>query len=905
MRFRLILINVLALICFYNSPAMAGMTGKIAGRVTDESSGLPLYGAMVSVLGTNIGAFTNEDGYYYLINISSGSYSLKAQMIGYSSLTMTDVKCNQDLTTKINFKLKVSPIKTEGIVVTADKPIVDKDLTATRRSIKIQDLTMMPWDTPEKAVASQPGVVVKGQEFHIRGGRSDEVSYLIDGISIRDATEGYSGLLLNNNSLAELNMLTGIFDAQYGEVMSGVIDASIKDGGNNQFNIYTNNGAVFDLQSGRGYKNYQTDYGRSLWNGKLKLFGAGDLTLTDDWDPHRELVFHQDRQDYSGLMKFTYLAPLNIRLTGLAVQSRSQYGFYGHDWYYAPANYRSDLRKGRLGVLNINHSLSNSAFYNFSFGRFWNTGKFGVRDTFWDINRYWWEDIKFFSYQDNQVYYDEDSVAHFTAAYNPYGYDRMLFFRYGNYWKYRDRTTDQKFAKFDITSQVNKLHQLRAGVDLKFYTIDNLYLYCTATGMPIFDIYRKHPSTQAVYVQDKLEYEGLVVNMGVRYERIDPNVSATDLGLWADNLEEVDLGPKSIYSPRIGLSYVVSPTTTFHMGYGKYFQQPQFQHYYQYLGAYNALEIKGNILGNPALKPPATTSLEFGTVTEFQKQWSFDFTIYYKDIRNLVGVEYVPSIPEDYYQYKNIDNAISRGIELGLKKHIGQHFTGQIQYSYSKAEGTGSSPEAIYEKYLGTAVGESLGTLPLEMIPLEFDQRNKITVEASIFNGETTQKETSLKTRLLAENYLNLIFHYGSGLPATITPVDTVNLETAVPSDERYSSTKQLDLKYVKNINIGKLKASLTFDVLNVFNWENYNYSYEREITPYEIYSIDWQPRSPSSDYTTGSPYYDREGDLNSNGVFEVSEQYTRWDYFNQLYNNNPALTGMPRLLRMGFKITF
>ena len=896
----------LTAVLFSAGNALAGNSGKIAGKVTDAGNGNPLYGAMVSVLGTNYGAFTNEDGYYYLINIPSGSYSVKVQMTGYSPLTMTDVKCNQDLTTKINFQLKVSPIETQGIVVTAEKPIIDKDLTATRRSIKIQDLTLMPWDTPEKAVASQPGVVVKGQEFHIRGGRSDEVSYLIDGISIRDAVEGYSGLLLNNNSLAGLNMLTGIFDAQYGEVMSGVIDASIKDGSKTQFNINTNNGSIFDLKHGRGYKNYQLDYGRSLLNEKLKVFGAGDLSLTDDWDPHQEVVSHQDRQDYSGLLKFTYVMPLDIRLTALAAQSRSQYGQYGHDWYYAPANYRSDLRKGKLGVFNINQSLSNSAFYNLSLGWFWNKGEFGVRDTFWDINRYWWEDIRFFDYQDNQVYYDENGVAHFTAAYNPYGYDRMLFFRYGNYWKYRNRTTDQKFIKFDITSQVNKLHQLKGGADIKFYDIDNFYLYCTATGMPIFDIYKKSPTTQAFYIQDKLEYEALVVNVGMRYERVDSKLSGTDLGLWAETLEEIDLRPKSIYSPRVGLSYVISPVTTFHLGYGRYFQQPQLQYFYQYINAQNAIELKGNILGNPTLKPPTTTSIEFGTVTEIQKQWSLDVTIYYKDISNLIGVEYIPAVPEAYYQYKNLDYAVSRGIEVGIKKHVGQHITGLLQYSYSNAEGTGSSAEAVWEKYLSTVSGESLGTLPEEMVPLNFDQRNKITLEASIFNNEEIAKgESSFKTKLLSNNYLNIIFHYGSGLPATMMLVDTVNIEAATSSEERYSSTKQMDIKFTKSIKIGKLQSSLTFDVLNVFNWDNYNYSYEREIGPYDIYWKSWQPRSPSSDYATSSPYYDKDGDLNNDGVFDVSEQWERWSYFSELYNSNPALTGMPRLFRIGFKVSF
>ena len=895
----------LALLLAAAGPAWAGSAGKIAGQVTDAESGQPLFGAVVSIPGTSIGGFTDEKGSYYLINIPPGKYSVRAQMTGYSPVTMADVKCTQDLTTKLNFKLRVSPIQTEGVTVIAERPIVDKELTATRRSIRMDDISLMPWDTPEKAVASQPGVVVRSQEFHIRGGRSDEVSYLLDGISVRDATEGYSGLLVNSNALSDLNLLTGIFDAQYGEVMSGVIDAAIRTGGDGRLNFYTNSGGPFGQSAGRGYQNYQLDYGRPFFRDRLRLFAAGDLSLTDDWEPHRQQVPHQDRQDYSGLAKAVFQAPYNARVTGLWAQSRSQYGYYGHDWYFFPGSYRSDFRKGRLACLTLNQGLGRSAFYNLNLGWFWNTGQFGVRDTFWDTGRHWWEDIKFFDYQDNQIYYDENGAAHFTAGFNPYGYDRMLFYRYGSYWKYRNRATDQRFLKFDATAQLNQIHQLKLGADLKLYRVSNFYLYPTANGVPIFDSYRKNPSTLSLFLQDKMEYQGLVVNLGLRYERLDPRVGATSLGLWAKELENIDLSPKGSLSPRVGLSYVISPATTFHLGYGKYFQQPQLQHLYQYLGAYDPIEIKGNILGNPALKPPTTTSLEFGTVTEFAREYSFDLTIYSKDIRHLVGVEYVPAVPEAYYQYRNIDNATSRGIEVAVKKHLGRHLTGLVQYSFAKAEGSGSSPQAIWEKYLSTVKGESLGTLPQETIPLDFDQRNKLSMEASLFSSDDQTGHSPVDRWLRTGHTLNAVFQYGSGLPSTVTPVDTINRDAETLSNERNSATKQLDLKYTKKIPLGRMDGYLSLEVLNLLDWENFNYSYQREVGPYEIYTRDWQPRTPSSDYTSSSPYYDREGDLDHNGVFTVDEQFARWDYFTRLYNSNPALTSMPRLFRLGFKISF
>ncbi|MDQ7798439.1 MAG: TonB-dependent receptor [Candidatus Edwardsbacteria bacterium] len=881
----------------------AGDTGKIAGRVMDAGNGDPLMGASVQLLGTNKGALTDSQGYYYIINIPSGKYSLKAYTTGYASMTVTDVKCNQDLTTKVDFRIKPSPIKTEGIVVVAERPVVDKDLTATRRAIRLDDFPSMPWDTPEKALASQAGVVMKGESFHVRGGRSDEVNYLIDGISVRDATDGTTGLLLNSNALSDLTLLTGIFDAEYGEVMSGVINATVKDGGNRQLNFYHNNGSVFGDLSGRGYRNYQFDAGRSFRGDKVKLFTAGDLTLTDDWDPHRTKVPHQDREDYSLVGKATFNLPYNIRASLLGVQSRSQYGRYSHDWYYMPANYRSDLKKGRLGVFSLNQTISNATFYKISLGWFWNKNQFGVRDTFWDIGRYWWEDIRFLDFWDNQVYYNEYDKLVFTTDYNRYGYDCMLFYRFGNYWKYRERITDERFVKFDLTSQASKYHQLKYGAELKRYIVDNLYLYPTAIGNPIFDVYCRKPSNIGAYFQDKVEYDGLVLNLGVRYERLDLDIKDADTNaLWARALEGGQIEARQFVSPRLGLSYVISPNTTFHLGYGRYFQQPQLQYYYQYLKAYDPSEIEGNILGNPALKPSRSTSLEFGTVTELNRDLSADITIYYRDIKDLVSVNLVPALPVPYYQYENVDYASSKGVEVCLKKHYGRHVTGSIRYAFSSSEGTGADANDVMENYLSTVSGESLGTLPRDIRPLDFDQRNKLVVEASLFNKDPVAGRWGWFIR---DANLTGIFQFGSGLPYTPLVFNTDKQATPDPSLQRTPSNSQIDIKFTKSFKYYLLNATLSFEILNLFNWDNYNYSYEREISPYEIYTRDWQPEDPQSDYFNTSPYYEAEGDTDGNGVFTVEEQWNRILYYQQLYSANPALSGMPRLYRAGLTIKF
>lgn len=883
--------------------AWAGNVGKIAGRINDAETGEPLPGVLITVVGTQLGAISDEQGQYFIINLPPGKYTLRVSLIGYQSATLVDVKCNPDLTTRLNIKLKSAPIATEGITVVAQRPIVDKDLTATMRVIPAEQLQQMPWDNIQQVVATQSGVVRIGEKLHVRGGRSDEVDYLIDGLSVKDATEGYTGLLINTNALSELSLLTGVYNVEYGEAMSGIIGASVKDGSQPGFGLQVNNGSLFDSLQGRGLRSLQLDWGHPFGDKRLNLFGAGDVSLSDDWDPHQEVVPHQDRQDYSVVGKITMALPWQIRANLLAVASRSQFGRYSHDWYFLPNSYRSDLRKGNLECLTVNQSLSKSAFYQIRLGRFWNQGKFGLRDTFWDVGRHWWEDIKFYDFIDNQVYYDFDSNLVFTAGYNPYGYDRPLFFRYGGYWQFRDRRTEERFLKGDLLYQVNPYHQLKAGLSWSWYQVDNFHLYATALGKPIIDEYHCWPRTQAFYVHDKLEYEGLVINAGIRYQRLDPAIGNADSGFWSSNLDQADLKPKWALSPRLGLSYVVSTSTTFRFGYGRFFQLPLFQQLYQYIATQGAQQIKGNILGNPALKPPRTTSIEFGTVTELTPELSLEMTVYYKEVKDLISVNFVPSQPVSYYQYVNIEQANSTGLEATLRKHFGKHLVGTVRYSLSRAVGTGSDPTQVLAQYLASVQGESLGVMERKEIPLDFDQRNKFVAEISIFNQE--KPEASWRQKLLRDYSLNLMFHYGSGLPYTPVVLNKLNQESPAPNSERYPASKQLDLKFIKTVPWGRFTAGAFLEIINFFDWNNKVGNYSREIGPYDAYLNDWQPLPPRVDYLENSPYYDREGDSNQDGIFSVEEQIARWSYFQQLYSQNPLQSGMPRLLRAGIQLNW
>ena len=210
---------------------LGGTTGKIAGKVTDMS-GEPLIGCNIIVEGTSLGAATNLAGEYYILNIPPGSYNLKAIMIGYSIVQMKDLHVIVDLTAKANFSLTTEAIEGEEIVVTAEKPIVRLDQTSMSAVVSAEDLDNLPVSDIGDVIELQAGVVRdQGGGFHIRGGRSGEVSFWVDGVSTSDAYDGSSGLEVENSGIQEIQVISGTFNAEYGQAMSGIVNGVTKDGG--------------------------------------------------------------------------------------------------------------------------------------------------------------------------------------------------------------------------------------------------------------------------------------------------------------------------------------------------------------------------------------------------------------------------------------------------------------------------------------------------------------------------------------------------------------------------------------------------------------------------------------------------------------------------------------------------
>ncbi len=209
----------------------AGTTGKLTGKVTDGENGSPLAGVNVIVAGTSYGAATDASGAYLITNVPAGTYSLTASMIGYNTVTAQNVRVSADLSTRQDFALATTVLEGEYVIVEATRPLIQQDITSSR-TIKSGEMVLnMPVDNYIGAMATVAGAVVEGGELHFRGGRAEEIVYLLDNTAIVNPLTGKGDTDIPTVAIEEIHAITGGFSAEYGNAQSGVVNVITKDGG--------------------------------------------------------------------------------------------------------------------------------------------------------------------------------------------------------------------------------------------------------------------------------------------------------------------------------------------------------------------------------------------------------------------------------------------------------------------------------------------------------------------------------------------------------------------------------------------------------------------------------------------------------------------------------------------------
>ncbi len=302
--------------------AMAAVTGKVAGRITDKETGKPLPAVNVVIEGTTLGATTDLDGYFFILNIPPGFYEIKASSVGYAEMTVQNVVVQTDLTSRINFDLEPTILEGEEVVVIAEKPLIEKDVTGSRMTTSGGNLAQMPVDEMEDILSLTAGAVEEDGQLHIRGGRNREVAFLIDGALVVDPETGAFDGDVPEMALEEVSVQTGGFGAEYGSAQSGIVNMVLKEGG------LKYSGAMRMKTS--DFSGYRTNpWHEQLWNVEGSFGGPVPFTnnvrffLSGEWTKTKGDLPNEDEEPLTLQGKLTYNITPKVKLavSGLYYQN--------------------------------------------------------------------------------------------------------------------------------------------------------------------------------------------------------------------------------------------------------------------------------------------------------------------------------------------------------------------------------------------------------------------------------------------------------------------------------------------------------------------------------------------------------------------------------------------------------
>ncbi len=265
--------------------------GSISGTVTDGSSNEPLPGVNVLVKGTYYGASADAEGNYKITDIKPGNYDMEVSMIGYKVILKTGIIVESGAMIDIDFEMDETVLSFgEDVVVIGKTPLFDVDETSSMARVRSEDIDNMVVSSVEDILSYQIGVTTQDNEIHIRGGRIDESLFIVDGFSVKDPLSGYSGnLFINADAIEELEIVTGGYNAEYGQAMSGIVNIITKDGDYQNFKgglstgaggYYTENDNLFpkinDL-SFDGIKDIKGNIEGPIFPGRVSFFASGRI----------------------------------------------------------------------------------------------------------------------------------------------------------------------------------------------------------------------------------------------------------------------------------------------------------------------------------------------------------------------------------------------------------------------------------------------------------------------------------------------------------------------------------------------------------------------------------------------------------------------------------------------------
>ena len=409
-------------------------------------------------------------------------------MIGYTSSNITNVIVRSDFTTTINVSMKEEVIEGEEVTVVAERPLITKDLTASTSIVDGDMINQLPVTEISEILELQAGFV----DGHLRGGRSGEVAYWIDGVPMTDVFDGGTIVDVNKNTVSEMQVISGAFNAEYGQAMSGIVNIVTKDGSDNfrgsatlyggdflteksnlfmnadSFNPLTTKNIDINIEGpilpGKLFFNLtgRTVYYQGIHEGQRR-FNPHNVSYRDNTDEFQLYRFNIENGDtlYPGKGDNAYV-PMNwnkkLYLQGKLIYKFSPftklkytlinddvtYQDYDRMHRYNPDGNLVRFRVGQTHLLNLNHSFSGNTFISVGIIRF---NKSYNHHTY---SKGQWDKYVHPKLLNSRPY------SFLTGGTNPSVFSRQ---------------TGTTTLKADLTSQVNKQHQVKTGIELRSHSL--------------------------------------------------------------------------------------------------------------------------------------------------------------------------------------------------------------------------------------------------------------------------------------------------------------------------------------------------------------------------------------------------------------------------------------------------
>jgi len=681
--------------------------GVLQGRIVDKITKEGLPSVNVVVKGTYYGASTNIDGRFVIQKMNPGVYVVEVKLMGYKNIQYSAVRISPGETTSIDATLEETSLTLgEEVVVVGAKPLFDIEETSSKRSIGSEDLAAAAVRDVNDVVALQVGVVKSDDQIHIRGGRSYEAAYLVDGVSVQDPLAGTGfGIQLPPGAIQEVEVITGGYNAEYGQATSGVVSFTTKEGSENY------SGAITHKRDHLGFNddtrsNFNTDvYEFSMGGpepvtsalfpllgievpGKISFFTNENVYLTDGYTRWVEIVNQQGvpsgyelrtpggltssivpgsswaprrSNNWSSLSKLTWKITPTIRLSYTLSYSQAinqntqtiqttlehQEPQPGYQYLFQdiPDSASTFTQVNLQQSLMLTHTVSSKTFYEIRLSRYTAHVRGDANGQYWD------------------QYREPKDIVTFPVTYYNLGHDTVGvipgdgFYDTGSPTVWRDHYVDEYTFKFDLTSHFDEKNKFKAGVETRFQNIqmvDIVSPWVRPLGINN-DIYSVKPALGALYAQDNISFGGMILNCGLRFDYwfpgryVDDAVKNDDLSMVSPTIRDQYLRDTDSmfglrWKGRVSPRIAIAHPVTDNQTL--FFSYGHFSKFPRPQYVYSKL-LRSNarstfqVIGNPNLNPETTVAYELGLRNQLTENDVLSITAYYKDIFDYITAKSV------------------------------------------------------------------------------------------------------------------------------------------------------------------------------------------------------------------------------------------------------------------------